>query len=53
MEAFLNDIPDYSIVGDIGCGNGKYLGINKNLYMIGTDRSSSFLDICREKYLNS
>ncbi|KAM6172092.1 tRNA (carboxymethyluridine(34)-5-O)-methyltransferase ALKBH8 isoform 1-T1 [Erethizon dorsatum] len=33
IVAFLKALPDGSIVADIGCGNGKYLGINKELYM--------------------
>lgn len=28
---------------DVGCGNGKYLGVNKKLMMIGTDRSVGLL----------
>ena len=28
---FLNSLPDGSLVADVGCGNGKYLGVNKNL----------------------
>ncbi|XP_036049935.1 alkylated DNA repair protein alkB homolog 8 isoform X2 [Onychomys torridus] len=46
---FLKALPSGSIVADIGCGNGKYLGINKELYMIGCDRSQNLVDICRER----
>lgn len=28
---FLNELPDCSIVADVGCGNGKYLGVNPKL----------------------
>lgn len=28
---------------DVGCGNGKYLGVNQKLLMIGTDRSVGLL----------
>ncbi|NXS08907.1 ALKB8 protein, partial [Neodrepanis coruscans] len=31
---FLRSLPTGSIVADIGCGNGKYLGINEDLYMV-------------------
>ncbi|NWX17173.1 ALKB8 protein, partial [Aegotheles bennettii] len=31
---FLRSLPKGSIVADIGCGNGKYLGVNKDLYMV-------------------
>lgn len=46
---FLKALPSGSLVADIGCGNGKYLGINKELYMIGCDRSHNLVDICRER----
>ncbi|XP_054448215.1 alkylated DNA repair protein alkB homolog 8 isoform X2 [Pteronotus mesoamericanus] len=46
---FLKALPNGSLVADIGCGNGKYLGINKELYMIGCDRSQNLVDICRER----
>ncbi|XP_021236173.1 alkylated DNA repair protein alkB homolog 8 isoform X1 [Numida meleagris] len=46
---FLRSLPEGSIVADVGCGNGKYLGINRNLYMIGCDRSKNLVDICGEK----
>ncbi|XP_061058573.1 alkylated DNA repair protein alkB homolog 8 isoform X3 [Eubalaena glacialis] len=47
---FLKALPSGSLVADIGCGNGKYLGINKELYMIGCDHSQNLVDICREKH---
>lgn len=31
---FLRALPEGSIVADVGCGNGKYLGINKGLHMV-------------------
>lgn len=37
------------MVADVGCGNGKYLGSNPNIEMIGTDRSENLLKICKEK----
>ncbi|XP_025955957.2 alkylated DNA repair protein alkB homolog 8 isoform X1 [Dromaius novaehollandiae] len=46
---FLRSLPKGAIVADVGCGNGKYLGINKELYMIGCDRSKNLVDICGEK----
>ncbi|XP_040196180.1 alkylated DNA repair protein alkB homolog 8 isoform X2 [Rana temporaria] len=46
---FLRSLPMGSLVADVGCGNGKYLGVNKDLYMIGCDRSKNLVDICGEK----
>jgi len=31
---FIDQIPPGSLVADVGCGNGKYLGINPNIYMV-------------------
>jgi len=41
-----------SLVADVGCGNGKYLGSNGDLTMLGTDRSENLLKICKEKNEN-
>jgi len=49
IAEFLNKLEDGSLVADVGCGNGKYLGVNKKLHMIGTDRSFGLINICREK----
>ncbi|XP_077915186.1 tRNA (carboxymethyluridine(34)-5-O)-methyltransferase ALKBH8 isoform X2 [Halichoerus grypus] len=46
---FLKALPSGSLVADVGCGNGKYLGINKELYMVGCDRSQALVGICRER----
>ncbi|XP_044142012.1 alkylated DNA repair protein alkB homolog 8 [Bufo gargarizans] len=46
---FLMSLPDGSLVADVGCGNGKYIGVNKNLYMVGCDRSKNLVDICGER----
>ena len=43
----LNSLPDGSIVADVGCGNGKYLGVNPKLHMIGTDRSFNLIGCAR------
>ena len=49
---FLNNLPQGSIVADVGCGNGKYLGVNPNVQMIGTDRSFNLIGCARERNLN-
>ncbi len=38
------------VINKLGCGNGKYLGVNlENLVNIGTDRSANLLEICRSR----
>ncbi|KAK6485955.1 alkylated DNA repair protein alkB-like protein 8 [Huso huso] len=46
---FLKSLPRASVVADIGCGNGKYLGVNQELCMMGCDRSRNLVDICGER----
>ncbi|QLG72801.1 hypothetical protein HG535_0D05100 [Zygotorulaspora mrakii] len=40
---FLNKRSVGSIGIDVGCGNGKYLKINPNVFIIGSDRSSGLI----------
>lgn len=47
VETFLNRQNDYSVGIDVGCGNGKYLGINPKLFIIGTDRSQGLIECAR------
>jgi len=49
VDKFLNDLQPGLIGVDVGCGNGKYLGINKNVYIIGSDRCSNLIKICKER----
>lgn len=41
--------PTGSLGADIGCGNGKYMGLNENVFLVGCDRSSHLLQICSDK----
>ncbi|KAL6938514.1 hypothetical protein ACO0OL_001055 [Hanseniaspora opuntiae] len=53
VKNFLMTRPDYSVGLDVGCGNGKYMQLNKNIFMLGSDRSSGLIqcahDLMREK----
>ncbi|KAJ3414369.1 tRNA methyltransferase, has a role in tRNA modification [Chytridiales sp. JEL 0842] len=49
VENFVNSIPEGSVGADVGCGNGKYLGLNKNIFTIGSDMSANLIDICRQR----
>lgn len=39
---FLRSLPTGSIVADIGCGNGKYLSISEDLYMVSSSYCNLF-----------
>lgn len=38
MERFLKDLPAGSIGLDVGCGNGKNLMVNKDVFIVASDR---------------
>ncbi|KAG7278678.1 hypothetical protein CRUP_014033 [Coryphaenoides rupestris] len=43
---FLASLAPGDVLADVGCGNGKYLGVNPDL---GCDRSSALVHICTER----
>lgn len=47
IERFLQELPDGSVGLDIGCGNGKYLAVNPNIFIVGSDRSNNLVSIAR------
>lgn len=50
VEEYLNTLAPGSLNLDVGCGNGKYLEINKeNIMSIGTDRSFNLVGISKER----
>nr|XP_020475654.1 alkylated DNA repair protein alkB homolog 8 isoform X2 [Monopterus albus] len=46
---FLSSLPPGGVLVDIGCGNGKYLGVNPEVVAVGCDRSSALVQICAER----
>ncbi|XP_023223980.1 uncharacterized protein LOC111625160 [Centruroides sculpturatus] len=49
VKQFLLDLEPGSIVVDIGCGNGKYLDINHEVYKIGSDRCAPMTHTARRR----
>lgn len=49
VAAFLNRQAPGSVGLDVGCGNGKYLGVNPALHILGSDRSPALVDLARAK----
>ena len=48
VERFLKDLAPGSIGLDIGCGNGKYLAVNPNVFIIASDRSTNLVRIASQ-----
>jgi hypothetical protein len=49
VERFLQNLAPGAIGLDVGCGNGKYLAVNKNVFIIASDRYFS----CFSFYIHS
>ncbi|KAI1893935.1 hypothetical protein AGOR_G00128770 [Albula goreensis] len=49
VRDFLCSLPPGALLADVGCGNGKYLGLNSDLWAMGCDRSQSLVQICAER----
>ncbi|KAK3683566.1 S-adenosyl-L-methionine-dependent methyltransferase [Podospora appendiculata] len=49
VAQFLNALPRGSVGLDVGCGNGKYLGVNPGVFMVGSDRSAALVALARDR----
>lgn len=48
VESFLQALPPGAVGLDVGCGNGKYLTVNQDVFIVGSDRSSSLVNIASQ-----
>jgi len=49
ISNYLVSLPPYSLGLDVGCGNGKNMPVNPQLFILGSDRSESLIRIAAEK----
>ncbi|KAL8986587.1 MAG: hypothetical protein Q9177_004132 [Variospora cf. flavescens] len=49
VERFLQELPSGSIGLDVGCGNGKYLAVNPDIFILASDRSESLVEIASQR----
>ncbi|KAK3371743.1 S-adenosyl-L-methionine-dependent methyltransferase [Lasiosphaeria ovina] len=49
VAEFLRAQPPGAVGLDVGCGNGKYLGVNPSLVMLGSDRSPALVALARDR----
>lgn len=47
---FLESLPSGSTILDLGCGNGKYLGVRKDCEIYGCDACQELVDIAKARY---
>jgi len=50
VKLFLDKIPKYSILYDVGCGNFKYKSYRNDIIIIGNDISFGLLECALDKY---
>jgi tRNA (uracil-5-)-methyltransferase TRM9 len=48
IARFLRSLPPGSVGLDVGCGNGKYLPVNRDLHILASDRSPELLTLAKE-----
>lgn len=48
VHNFLQSLPPGSVGLDVGCGNGKYLRVNKDVFIVGSDRSTNLVKIAAQ-----
>ena len=47
VSSFLLTLPRGSVGLDVGCGNGKYLAVNRHIHIVGSDRSENLVRLAR------
>lgn len=48
VETFLRALPAGAIGLDVGCGNGKYLAVRPDIFIVASDRSSNLVRIASQ-----
>ncbi|KAK7740236.1 tRNA methyltransferase, has a role in tRNA modification [Diaporthe eres] len=48
VSSFLASRPPGSVGLDVGCGNGKNMGVNRDVAMLGCDRSAALVALARD-----
>lgn len=51
VSKFINSFPINSFLGDIGCGNGRFILSRDDIQFEGCDASQGMVDICNERGL--
>jgi SAM-dependent methyltransferase len=49
VREFIEAIPAGALVADVGCGNGKYFGVRRDLAVLGSDRSAGLAQVAAQR----
>ncbi|KAI4103235.1 MAG: hypothetical protein LQ339_004338 [Xanthoria mediterranea] len=50
VQRFLQELSPGSVGLDVGCGNGKYLNVNPNVFIVASDRSVNLVKFASQHY---
>lgn len=53
VKAFLQSLPPGALLADVGCGNGKYFGVRRDIAVLGSDRSPNLAETAARRSLLS
>ncbi len=51
VREFIESVPVGAIVADVGCGNGKYLGVRRDIAVLGSDRSTGLVQVAAQRLI--
>ncbi|GFR41729.1 hypothetical protein Agub_g2480, partial [Astrephomene gubernaculifera] len=49
VRSFIESLPPGGVVADVGCGNGKYFGVRRDLAVLGSDISSGLAAVAAQR----
>jgi alkylated DNA repair protein alkB family protein 8 len=49
VRQFVESLPSAALVADVGCGNGKYFGLRRDIYVLGSDRSQGLAGVAARR----
>ncbi|KAL4441225.1 hypothetical protein ABPG77_011462 [Micractinium sp. CCAP 211/92] len=49
VRDFLESLPPWPLLADVGCGNGKYWGVRRDAYVLGSDRSQGLARVAARR----
>eukprot|EP00887_Chlorella_sp_A99_P002138 scaffold21.g2138.t1 len=49
VREFVDSLAPGAVVADVGCGNGKYFGLRRDLFVLGTDRSTGLAGLAARR----
>ena len=49
VREFIESLPSGAVVADVGCGNGKYFGVRRDIAVLGSDRSCGLAHVAAQR----